>query len=185
LHRSLKIAAATLQAFVAILSYNLNRFFPNSRWSHPDASFVKDLVGKLNFPLETMWTVIFLGIDRLSRYVPRLPNSLFNIALLAVGLLIVLSVAAFWWFVLSEVEVRLQGRSFMRRSRPSTQAPISFALAVLGVWAIVEACRAPMAPFNSGNENYYLLVRGLILFIWAAILLIVAIFDFAASFRGS
>jgi hypothetical protein len=184
MYKFLKVAVPVAQVLVAVIGYDLARLFPTSGWIHPAASFIKDLVGKLNFPLETFWTVIFVGVDRMNNYHLPPKGPLFVIVLVIVGVLLISSVGAFWYFIVSEIEMRSQGKSMLRSSRPLAQASISAVFLGFGFWALFVAGSGHFFSIGIRNLDLYMLLRGLILLAWTVVLAGVAIHDLVVCIGG-
>jgi hypothetical protein len=81
---------------------------------HISAFSFQNVAVKLNFPLAAAWSIVFYTVERLNPYLPDVKGLLFVPALIVVAALLASSVAVFWYFVLTEVEMRRHGRSMLR-----------------------------------------------------------------------
>lgn len=152
-----------------------------------------DIVGKLNFPLLALWSLVVFPISfALSASYLNLPSGAPLVIIAGVFALAVLaSVALFWYFVVAEVEMRSHGGSLIRSSRRILEILKAVVLAVAGGGAVAYACwdgrRLLLLGQNTrslyGSSMADAVIGGLILMIWAIVLIRISVRDLRGTLR--
>jgi hypothetical protein len=172
--KKLRIWVAMAQALLAVSVFSWAKFGSGTVYDYY-AHGIRDLVTHLNLPLAIMWIVVSFPFHWLGNYIPPatgLTGSALT-ALLAAGM--ALSVAAFWYLVVTEIQMRRRGLSMLR---PLSRLWASFVIVALfcfgaGVFTYAYVASRPL---------WYVARRGAVLSglfptIWGVVIVGVAIHD--------
>jgi hypothetical protein len=197
--RRLKVIVPTLQVLllvsVAVWHHIIEKRFINQ----PDfiaqyASTPIHILLKLNFPLLAVWSLVVFPLDyALSKSYLNLPGETPSMVIVLVfDLALLASVAALWYFVVVEIQMRRYGNSLIRFSGRRAELLKIVILVVAGVGAIAYACWDGHRLLELGQLNRHALywssmvdaaVGGLFLAIWAVVLIWMAVQDFVVRFQ--
>jgi hypothetical protein len=190
MYKLLKVLIPTSQvlAFIAVrilleLSKTNDRIYFN--YYLPAQS----LVERLNYPLMAFW----LSIDSIANRL-HLPNpsaeSAFAVSILAAGIVLLSSVAVFWYLVVREIELRKEGKSLFRFSgwiRPVVTVIVLFCAGADAVFsAYIDASkRLPFMVRNGSALGLFLtILPEIFLLAWAISLIGMAVSDFRRFIRN-
>jgi hypothetical protein len=147
-----------------------------------DVSAFQELIRKLNFPLEVAWSPVLYAADRFGGRSGAGGESLFVAEVMIAAILFLASVAAFWYFVTVEIEMRTQGHSMLMFSTLPKQLSVSGVMLLFGLLAVWEMFSGKFASLGLLNMDSYRIARGLILFAWGVILIGCACWDLKTFF---
>ena len=155
---------------------------------HKYSGTALQLLLKLNFPLVVLWSPIGYLINvGLSSSSLNLPSGLLGTALIvAADVVILASVAAFWYLIAVELEARRHGSSMVRLEARTLETVKAVALVIVGVAAVVYACWDAHRLLLLGQLNHNLfwsgilnaVLGGFVLLIWAILLIKISVQDF-------
>jgi hypothetical protein len=138
MHKRLRILVPTIQvlAFIAtrvLMRLSVTSDSVNFNYSIP----AQDLITRLNYPLALFWFSVVYAIDRLPLPDPN-PGLGFTALALVAGIVFLASVALFWYLVVREIELRLQGKSLLRFSSRFWSFVTILVLFCLGAGALIS-----------------------------------------------
>ena len=137
--KKLRIWVAMVQALLAVSVLSWAKFGSGTVYDYY-AHGIRDLVTHLNLPLAIMWIVVSFPFHWLSNYIPPatgLAGSALT-ALLAAGM--AFSVAAFWYLVVTEIQMRRRGLSMLRPLSRLWASFVVVALFCFGAGVFTYAC---------------------------------------------
>jgi hypothetical protein len=146
------------------------------------AHAVRDLVVHLNLPLVAIWIVIFLPFRRFTDSVVNVRGPLATVMYVLFGVALTISVAAFWYFVVTEVEKRARGLSVLRPSNSLGTVISVIVLLCFGagaVWYAYMASRPLWYVARSGA-----ILTGVLPTIWGCVFFCMAIQDLLSLLKG-
>ena len=178
--KKLRAIIPLIQVLVLILAVaadSLSARQPELRYPYATTLF-RVVTLKLNFPLAGVWLAMFYPFSFVQ------PSSFTQILSPA---LVLTSTAAFWYFVVVEVERRKRGSSCLRFSSRSIETVKATVLILLGIGAAVYAFwdGNRLVKFDLANRHYYFwavtvadaLVGGLLLLGWAMAFIAIGVQD--------
>lgn len=175
--KQLKIVISSIQAVIAITVFAIPKL-THSTHIVMDALSLQKLVVKLNFPLVIVWSPVLYAADRTSGSFAWLSGSLFIAVSLLIGAVFASSVAAFWYFLVSEIEMRTRGESMLRVNNWPAELAVATVLLCFGAGTGFYA-------YGSIKSLIYVrpfeaIVGGSFLIIWAAIFIAACVSDVAS-----
>ena len=160
-----------MQVIAIVVVYTLPKIV------HSYATYlIRDLVNQVNFPVASVWYVIFRVADRLFGASAG-GGAVFMIGVVATVCLVLSSVAGFWYFVVVEIQKRRRGDSALRFDTLTKQLPITALLITLAFAVFICAYLTAQHSADMSNLKIDKILGSLILSAWGAGLLWVAIGD--------
>ena len=142
------------------------------------------IVTKMNGPLVVVLFPILYLTHWLGENLPSLdPLLLVGVAVLQAGFLL-LSVGVFWYFVVTEVELRSRGSSMLRSGKLLRDGCLWLAFSVFGMAAIYYAYADGTLLLRIRGSIAEALVGGLFLVTWGFVLIAVSIQDLRKYLRN-
>jgi hypothetical protein len=185
MYRRLRILVPAIQVLLVVAVYALPKFMSIYKKLFLESAvyFTQDLIDKMNFPLVAIWSPILLAADKLSSYFPPLTGLIFVVAAITFSGLVLSSVAVFWYFFVTEIEMRRRGKSMLMLSRLPKQLSVTVVLLLFGVGALIYAYTSAVRPSGHLNINEDKIPGGVILFAWGIALIGIAVHDLRKFLR--
>jgi hypothetical protein len=192
----LRIIIPLLQVLLIILAFAADDLIGKLGWSLPGLRYacavtLPTLVLKLNFPLVVLWLPIAYPMSVIS-YRSSGASSPTGVMLVVSDLAILTSAAAFWYFVVVEVEMRRRKASclrfsgrFMERTKATVMILVGIGAAVYALW---DGHRLVVLDQMNRHHLFWsgvvadALIGGIFLVGWAAALITIGVQDVV---RGS
>jgi hypothetical protein len=188
MHKRLRIIvpAAQVLAFVVLYAAKL-------AGDYPIDYYAQKLILKINYPLLPVWVATGYPVDRVTPHLPALWGWRDIVVRTVFGALVVSGVALFWYFVVTEAEVRRHGKSMLRFSGAFKELLTVTLMFLLGVGAFIYAynsrlswipharSRGTVVELAAAIADQFL--GGLILITWGAVLIGLAVHDLAAFLK--
>jgi hypothetical protein len=179
--RRLRIVVAIAQVTAVALAYGLPKIASPSANRSIFSSVLERLVDALNYPVMACWYVIFLVADSVFR-LPSTGGPGFTIEVVALAILVLSSVAAFWYYAVLEMQLRQQGRSCLRFDSPGKQILVSCVMLLFGLVAIAYAGYIARFALNPANVQWDRVIYAIVLCVWCVTLVRLAISDLRLFF---
>jgi hypothetical protein len=143
------------------------------------------ILAKLNFPLLVLWFPVFLFLEwACSASYLSLPSGVALVAVAVVfGVAILTSVGLFWRFVVSEVEMRRHGNSFIRSSSRIIEGVKAVLFAGTGIGGVAYAYWDGHRLQLLGRGRTGAIIGGLFLVVWSLVLIDIAVQDLMVAAR--
>lgn len=131
MYRWLKVLIPTAQASAALIVFLLDKVYAASTWSEYYLLNAKDLIIGMNLPLllvlsVPLWPFAHSHFLRPTTTAERI----------AIGVLAIAAVGAFWYAVIREIEMRCKGKSMLKFASLSLRACTLFILLCLAISAL-------------------------------------------------
>jgi hypothetical protein len=182
MYKRLRMIVPAVQVLIVVAVYTLPKLSHTNREFDIEIFSVQNLVKKLNFPLVVIWSPVLYGADWLSRYLPPLRGALFAAAVLVVAALLASSVALFWYFVLTEIEMRRHGKSMLRLTGWFKELFIASLLFCFGAGSILHAYAYTRSLFHVRPAEAVL--GGFFLLAWGVAFIGVSVHDIVSFSRN-
>jgi hypothetical protein len=180
MYKGLKIAVPAIQLLAAFV-FALPKYYHNIRFYEyhlNDIHNFQSVVVGLNFPVVALWVVIFLPLA----YIPSLNGTLPPPAVtISVAILLALSVALFWYLVVTEIEMRTHGRSMLRFSGWLKKGTTLIVLLSFGIGSLVYGY-VESWPLRHARPTEAVLV-GIFPAIWGTVFIGMGMHDLVMSLR--
>jgi hypothetical protein len=196
--KRLKFVVPTLQVLLLVSAGLWQHILGKYYADHPEvivqyASTPIIILLKSNFPLAVLWFPFFCALNWASSGSHlNLTSGAAGVVMLAVfDLVVVSTVALFWYFVVVEVEKRKHGASLIRFSNRMLETLKAIVLIAAGLGAFGFACWETHRLLLLGQLNLLTLywssmvdaiVGGLFLVIWAVVLIKISVQDLMLAF---
>lgn len=163
--------------------------FVFAKYCHDDRVYVfyvnpfLHIVTKMNFPLLIIMYPILDALNWLGRFLPTLTGVLgWSIAIVDAVLLILID-ALFWYFVLSEIEMRRHGKSMLRFKRHPVEVLVLAILFASGVGAIRYAYTDGVLLMQIHGSKIEAFIGGFFLLVWGTVLIGTSISDLLSCWK--
>jgi hypothetical protein len=182
--KRLRILVPTIQVLSFIATRVLMRLSVTSDSVNFNYSIpAQDLITRLNYPLTLFWFSVVYAIDRLPLPDAN-PGLGFTALALVAGIVFLVSVALFWYLVVREIELRLQGKSLLRFLSRLWSFVTILVLFCLGAGALISAYLdgRKQIPFMLRNGSviglFLAILPDIFLLAWAITLTGMSVSDF-------
>lgn len=172
--RRLRFIVPVIQVIGVVVVFVLDRVSDNALLLN--ALQVRSLLLKVSYPLVFIWFVIGSVADSVPASWSPHQGFLFAVIKISVGAALVLSLAAFWYLVMVEIEMRMHGHSMLRFSGLANQCLLSAVIFVLGIVAIIYA-------YLNWSLRLDRVLGTMILVAWGLALIGMATYDLIIVFR--
>jgi len=180
---SLILPSVQVLILIAYIVFKASPAFPSEGYR------LMDLIWRVNYPLTAALLPSGYVIDGLCRYLPGITGGWIETATAILFITFLLSsMALFWYFVATEIEMRRQGKSRLRFAGTVKGSLAVAVLFVFGTAALFYAYRTSLDWISPGNRSATFLevaifhgdlyFERLIMVIWGLIFLRMAIHDF-------
>jgi hypothetical protein len=182
-HRLLKLTVSISQAVVVVAA------FAFAKYCHDDRMYVfyvnpfLHVVTKMNYPLLIVLSPILDTLNWLGRFLPTPTGGFRSSIAIVAAVLLTSTVALFWYFVLSEIEMRRHGKSMLRFRRRPVEVAALAVLFISGIGAIRYAWTDGLLLVHIHGSKIEAFVGGLVLLIWGILLIGISIFDLLLYLR--
>jgi magnesium-transporting ATPase (P-type) len=181
------VPAAQVLAFVAVYALRFAAVYPLGYYA-------QRLILKINYPLLPIWVATGYPVDRVTPHLPALWGWR-DIAVRSMfGALVVSSVALFWYFVITEAQMRRHHKSMLRFSGAFKESLTVTLMFVLGVGALIYAYNSRLSWIPHARSQGSALelaaaitdqfLGGLVLITWGAVLIGLAVDDLVTFLKG-
>ncbi|HWR17813.1 MAG TPA: hypothetical protein VN577_23490 [Terriglobales bacterium] len=146
------------------------------------------IIRAVNIPLVFAWYPILWLLEHASPYLSPEGGAPLILGIIVFGLILVLSIALFWYFVVTEIELRKQGKSLLKFPDWFRELAVAVGLFGFGIGAIVCAITDQQSRLwmHFGGINFgiaLVILPPLILLVWAVVLIGISIHDFIGFLR--
>jgi hypothetical protein len=173
--KRLRIAVPLIQVLAVVGVYALPKLVHGTGEFYIGIFAAQSLVNKMNFPLMAVWSVCFWALDRATPYLPTLTGVFFAVAIFVIAVLVVSSVALFWYFVIAETEMRSYGRSILRSTDRLKELLIIGLLFCLGAGTFIYAYSYVRSCFYFRMAEAIL--GGSLLVAWGVVFVVLSVHD--------
>ena len=170
-----------IQTLIVIVMFVLGKVCHDQRLLLAYVLPLQAITEKLNFPLAAIWFPILYAVDNVISWPTK--GVAFVIAVIVTGAVLLTSVAAFWYVVVREIEARSAGTPFLTFRNRFAEALKVFLFCAIGVTSVTFAYKDTASLLRFGRSALDLILGGIFLVVWAAILIGLSFRDFAVLLR--
>lgn len=181
MYKRLRVVLPATQVLVAVVAFAFAKLYVGSRF-YGYFRDSREIVMGLNFPLAVLWIVVFYPITALGNFLPPVSKILLAAGTVAVAVLLVSSVALFWYLVVREVEMRRAGTSMLRCSGMFGQLLTATVLLCCGGGAIFYSYAVSSPLWHARPVDAVL--EGSFPTIWGIVFIAIAVHDLLTSLRN-
>jgi hypothetical protein len=176
LSRLLKVVVSIGLTALAVMAFVFDKYCHDERVYVLYVNPFLHIVTKMNFPLQIILYPILDTLNWMGRFLTAVPGLDWPIAILEAAFLVLIDLF-FWYFVLTEIGMRIRGESMLRFKRRSVEMVALAVLFVSGICAIRNAYTEGMQLMNIHGSKIEALLGSLVLVIWGFVLIGMSISD--------
>jgi hypothetical protein len=182
MHKRWRTVLPTAQLLIVVGTfawYNLDKSDSGLVYAYP----AHDIVIKVNFPIALVWSPILYFMERFPDYFNPTSAVIKTISLVFFVTAFGLSVVLFWYFLMAEVEMRLQNKSMIRFKSWLGEICKTVILFAVGIGAIVYAAFEANRLLHFDRSKTDAVIGGGFLLVWGALFITTSIRDIAYFLR--
>ena len=152
MYKRLRIIVPAVQVLIVVVIVLSEKFVINDRLYHTYVAPTYVLVWKLNFP----YHVFLLALDRALRPIPSISGTPFTVIVAVLAVMLLLMLALFWYFVVTEIKMRSQGKSMLQftgRISELFTVTVLFCFGVGSIWSAYSDTSWSLKWHQAGIEN--------------------------------